>query len=165
MIAWGAFQIVAAWLQSAAAWLLEWIATLGAVGLLIAGVALLIYSALPMVPYGILAAVVGLSLGFSAAEAYGRRTGVAEERGRWEAGTEAELQRQEAAKAAVQALGDQIAAQVAAKVAGLEPLLKSIKDEAANEDAAPLPPRRPGCPDVYRGLPLGSLRKLDALGR
>lgn len=89
--------------------------------------------------------------------------GVAAEKVRWETAAAVERARQDAVSAAVEATIDRVDGVVRARVEALRPLLQSIKDEASNEDAAPLSPPAAGCPLDYRGLAPDSLRKLDAL--
>jgi hypothetical protein len=101
------------------------------------------------------AAYLGLMWWGDSREAAGR----AAERAEWQAAADIETARQEAARAAVESLGTKISADITNKIAGLEPILKDLADDAAKEpEPAPLPP---GCPDVYRGIAPDSLRKLE----
>ena len=110
---------------------------------------------------GAIALMVALYLGIQAWGASQYRAGEAAEKLKWELASEIERARQAGARAAVEKLGAEIVTSITNKVAGLEPILKDLKDDAAKESEQPLPLPAPGCPDVYRGIAPDSLRKLE----
>lgn len=88
------------------------------------------------------------------------RAGAAEERAKWEAAAQAERQRQASIKTAVEELGEKVAADIGARLAGIESRQKELIDAAKDEDAKPVPD---ACRDVYRGLPPSVLRGIEAV--
>ncbi|MDF2994697.1 MAG: hypothetical protein K0R27_334 [Xanthobacteraceae bacterium] len=154
-------------LDAAVSLLWAWAQGLGAAALILLGLALIIYSTIPRVVYrllaapaGIAAVVAGLWLAFSAHGEARYRAGLTEERGRWQAAAERERQFQAGARAATEQLGRQFVDALNTRMAGLEQTQREILSVAQQEDDKQVPD---GCRDVYRGLPPGVLRGLDAI--
>lgn len=145
-----------------------WLPALGAGGLAVVGVALMLYaSGLFGIPKLLVQVCGWTALGAALATAvltWGQSrylAGVAGERAVWTHKAEIVRAEQQAARIAVESFGQQIADSVEARIASLpETISKEILDAARAEDEKPVPEN---CRDVYRGLPPGVLQRLDQI--
>lgn len=109
---------------------------------------------------GALALLASLYLGVLAWGASKYRAGATEERAKWEAAAAAEKERQASIKTAVENLSEKVVSELGTRLAGIELRQKELLDVADQEDKKAVPD---ACRDVYRGLPPGVLRGIEAI--